>query len=450
MIRKITNKFLKIRFFINITILSVCFFTLNAWENQESGVYVQDYGAVEDVSTDLKTGDYFLKESINHKAVTFFLKAYKEREESPSLNYKIGESYLGTCEKHKSLKYFKKAKNLDPGVAEDIDYKTGLGYHLNYQFDSALMMYQQYYDNMKQSNNKTAMQKARRSMEQSNAAKRMVADRVPSVIYNIGDSINTKFPEYRPLLSQKESILFYTSRRKITAGGAIDEKDFYFYEDVYSSKKTDGEWGEGKRLTSFINSSYHNAFVGNGIHGSQVIVFNGKKNGGDLFYMRYDGKDWEKPVAFPKEINTKWRESCGCFSRTGDTLFFVSNRKDKSLGGGDIYFSHRCGRNKWTEPVNLGDKINTPYDEYGISLDPSGNTLFFSSKGHENMGGYDIFQIKMTDKGWSEPENLGYPINTPFDDLFYIMSHDQCTGYFSSNREGGEGSFDIYYVKFCD
>ncbi|MFW6222764.1 MAG: tetratricopeptide repeat protein, partial [Bacteroidota bacterium] len=247
MIRKITNKFLKIRFFINITILSVCFFTLKAWENQESGVYVQDYGAVEDVSTDLKTGDYFLKESINHKAVTFFLKAYKEREESPSLNYKIGESYLGTCEKHKSLKYFKKAKNLDPGVAEDIDYKTGLGYHLNYQFDSALMMYQQYYDNMKQSNNKTAMQKARRSMEQSNAAKRMVADRVPSVIYNIGDSINTKFPEYRPLLSQKESILFYTSRRKITAGGAIDEKDFYFYEDVYSPKKTDGEWGEGKR-----------------------------------------------------------------------------------------------------------------------------------------------------------------------------------------------------------
>jgi tetratricopeptide (TPR) repeat protein len=450
MIRKNINKFLKIIIFLNIVTISVYFSSLNAQKERKSNDYIQEFGTIDDVPTDLKIGNYFLNESVNHKAVIFFLKAYSENKNDPSLNYKLGESYLGTCEKQKCLKYFQRAKTLDPDVAGDIDYKIGLGYHLNYQFDSALMMYNAYYDKIKGSSDEKVKQQVRRSIDQCNTAKRLVSDRVSSVVYNIGDSINSEFPEYRPILSNKETILFYTSRRNNTTGGAIDEKDFYYYEDVYSSQKTDGEWGEGKLLSSFINSAYHNAFVGNGIHGSQVVVFNGKKNGGDLFYMRYNGKDWSDPVAFPKEINTRWRESCGCFSRTGDTLFFISNREDKSLGGDDIYFSHRYGRNKWTEPVNLGEKINTPYDEYGISIAPSGKTLYFASKGHENMGGYDIFKVEMTIHGWPEPQNMGYPVNTPFDDLFYIMSFDQCTGYFSSNREGGEGNFDIYYVHFCD
>jgi len=129
-------------------------------------------------------------------------------------------------------------------------------------------------------------------------------------------------------------------------------------------------------------------------------------------------------------------------------MYFVSENDDVNFGGRDVFLTVKDRKGKWGPPINLGDTINTPYDEMSAFLHPDGKTLYFSSKGHNSMGGFDIFRSQWNGKTWSVPENLGYPINTPEDDLFFIMAANGRVAYYSSIQPGGFGDHDIYKITF--
>ncbi|MFQ3575852.1 MAG: OmpA family protein, partial [Cytophagales bacterium] len=157
------------------------------------------------------------------------------------------------------------------------------------------------------------------------------------------------------------------------------------------------------------------------------------------------------PYRMHSNINSPyWEPSC---SVTPDekTLYFSSNRPG-GFGGRDIYVTQKIAGDEWTEPMNLGPEINTAYDEDAPFIHPDGKTLFFSSRGHQSMGGFDLFKsvLDFKTKKWSNPENLGYPINTADDDVFYVWSPDGSKAYFSSIREEGFGDKDIYVLKRPD
>ncbi|MFN3875183.1 MAG: hypothetical protein ACK4L7_04645, partial [Flavobacteriales bacterium] len=151
-----------------------------------------------------------------------------------------------------------------------------------------------------------------------------------------------------------------------------------------------------------------------------------------------------------ERINSKHHEPSASIAPGGDEIYFTSDRPG-GYGGRDLYRIRRLPNGEWSLPLNLGSRINTPYDEDAPFIHSDGITLFFSSKGHGTMGGYDIFKATLTDpdmNGWSEPENMGYPLNTVNDDIYFCLSEDGFTGYFSSERPGGMGMQDIYQVVF--
>jgi outer membrane protein OmpA-like peptidoglycan-associated protein len=162
-----------------------------------------------------------------------------------------------------------------------------------------------------------------------------------------------------------------------------------------------------------------------------------------------DKGKWSRPKRGTGKLTSKEGETSASFSPDGKEIFYVSGNKNLSLGGKDILYAKMDSKGKWGKPVNLGSLINTPYDEEGVFITPDGKSLYFASQGHNSMGGYDIFRSERREGGeWSPPQNLGYPINTPDDEVFYITDRSGKTGYYSCIREGGFGAKDICKVVY--
>jgi len=180
----------------------------------------------------------------------------------------------------------------------------------------------------------------------------------------------------------------------------------------------------------------------------KLYIYKGDNKRGDLYVSTLKKGLWTKPKSLSK-FNSKYSEVSMCISSDESVLYFISGNAKKGYGGTDIYISRKNSQGKWGKPENAGNVINTFFDELGVSLGMNDSILYFSSKGHNSMGGYDVFQSTLSNVGlWSKPQNLGYPINTPNDDVFYVVSPDGKTAYYSSNRESGLGGMDIYKIIY--
>ena len=244
----------------------------------------------------------------------------------------------------------------------------------------------------------------------------------------------------------------FTSRRP-TGEDAEKDETGYNYEDIYTSTRTfGGEWGEATNLGKPVNTKKHDATVGLAPDGKSLITYHGinRKNGNLLITRKDDAGNWEKLTDLGSNINTDYHEEAATLSFDEKKLFFVSD-KPGGYGGHDIYVALWDEANlTWGESKNLGSAINTEFDEKGVFFHPDGKTLYFSSAGHKTMGGLDIFKTEYDEdtEEWSAPVNIGYPINTPDDDVYFVVSGNERYAYYSSVREGGYGEKDIYRITF--
>ena len=425
---------------------------------QEIEVKKDDYRSKDDYkkAKDLiKQGEdlYTLGRGGYRRALEFYLQAYPLNPNNDMLNYKIGKSYLGSIQKQKCIKYFEKAFELNKYVAPDIMLMLARGYHLSYKFDKAIQYYNKYRNTLSPKDLQLKRKEIDKYIEECNVGKELVKKPVRVFIDNVGEAINSSYPDYSPLISTDESMMIYTSRRPDTYGGGRDPGDNLFFEDIYVSYKDEnGKWEPAQNMGKPLNTNNNDATVGLSPDGQKLFTFNGKTNGGDILVSELKGDEWSTPSdkTTKKYINTEYHESSASFSYDGKTMYFVSNRPDLSFGGHDIYISYWDPKKEiWGKPQNIGSAINTEYDEEGVFMHPDGRTMYFSSKGHKTMGGYDIFKSVLQDDGtWSEPENLGYPINTPDDDVFFVINASGKRGYYSSVKENGLGDYDIYMITF--
>jgi len=377
-------------------------------------------------------------------AIDHYLLAQRFNPNNALLNYKIGVCYFNSFDKIKSITFFETALKLDPNVNVNLTYLLGQAYHLDLKFDSAITEYKAYKASLSPQELSTASKEITKKIAEATFGKELVKKPLNVFIDNLGPNVNTEYPEYNPVINADETVMFFTSRRNTTTGGGKDVEDFKYYEDIYTSYNTGGTWSLAINPGKPMNSDQHDATVGLSPDGQTLLIYRGD-NGGDIYQCKLKGNEWSKPDELPKTVNTKLHESSASFGPDGRTLYFVSN-KPGGFGGHDIYMTKKNEKGKWTEAVNLGSVINTEYDEEGVFMHPDGKTLYFSSKGHNTMGGFDIFKSVYENGKWSEPENIGYPINTPDDDIFFVISASGIHGYYSSAKAGGYGGQDIYMV----
>ncbi|MEZ4738464.1 MAG: hypothetical protein R2818_03695 [Flavobacteriales bacterium] len=244
--------------------------------------------------------------------------------------------------------------------------------------------------------------------------------------------------------------LFYTSRRvrPDSANAAIiDPIAGIPYENVYVSyKDREGVW-QTPEVLNINPPTGHLATINVAADGQTLFVYKSDGGDGNIYESKLVGELWSEPVLMGSDINTKAWETHGAISADGNTFYFVSDRKEGSMGGRDILRVVRLPNGAWSKAQNLGNVVNTKYDEDGPFIHPNGRTLYFSSMGHNSMGGFDIFYTEMNEDGtWTDPKNLGSPLNTTDDDVFFITTADGRRGYFSSDQIGGHGEKDIYFV----
>lgn len=399
----------------------------------------------------VKKGDDFYEmgsQTGYQAAINFYLKVLEYNSNVPEINYKLGACYLYSQEKSKALDYLQKAYEKNQKIAGDILLLLGEAHQIHYNFDEAIDHLKRYQATLSPSALKQKADFIEKHIQECERGKKMVNDPVRVVIENMGKPINTKYPEYSPLISADGSKMIFTSRRPNTTGEEIDPYDLKYYEDVYITHKKEGEWTAPKNLGEPINTDKHDATVGISYNGQHLFVFKDKRNG-DIYESVLQGENWSKPRRLPRKINSRYHESSGCYSFDGKSFFFISDNPETSYGGKDIYVSHKDNDGSWTDPKNVGAAVNTPYNEEGVFLVPDGRTMYFSSEGHTTMGGYDVFRTIKNEKGeWSTPENLGYPVNTPDDDVFFVITASGKKGYISSVREEGLGNSDIYKITF--
>lgn len=409
--------------------------------------YIQDYKYLPVSRKDyLKIGeDQFLQ------SLQFLEKAYAFNPNYSVLNYMIGFAKFHTNhQKEDCIKYLEKAAELNPKVAPDVYYILGWAYQLHYKWDKAIASYEKYSSTLqpKEKRFTEKMEDIEKKISECNNGKKYMSNPQRMFIDNLGSTINSPFPDYSAFITADESMIIFTSRRDNTTGGKKDEMDGGWHEDLYVSYKKNGKWTSPLNMGSPINSPDHDATAGLSPDGTTLYIYEHHgKGGGDIYHSHLVGNTWSKPEKLNKNINSNERETTVSESFDKNTLYFVSHKKE-GLGGGDVYISQKDAKGNWGPAMNFGAPVNTKYSEEGVFMHPDGKTLYFSSKGHNTMGGYDIFKSTFENGKWSAPENLGYPINSPDDDVYFVISGSGRRGYYASAKDEGFGEKDIYMITF--
>ncbi len=384
-----------------------------------------------------------------NKALDEYLVANKFNPNNAELNAKIGYCYLNSSDKSKAVHFFKKAYSLNKNLDAYYIFMMGEAYHINNQFDEAIKYYK-LAKNKKSKIDASVLKQVAKKVKECTFAKKLVATPINVKINNLSDAINSAYEEYVPVINADESEIFFTSRRPTTTGGKIDPLIGDYYEDIYYAHKKNGSWTKAVNMGTPVNSEFHDATIGLSLDGQKLFIYRDNKKGdGNIYVTEKNGKKWSEPKELPAPINSKSQETSACYSFDGNTIYFVSDRPG-GQGGKDIYKATKNKDGNWINAENLGPTINTPEDEDAVFLHPDGKTLYFSSKGHQTMGGYDIFKSTYEKGRWSDPINIGYPVNTSDDDVCIVLTASGDYGYYTSIKADGKGKRDIYRVAFLD
>ena len=400
----------------------------------------------------------FLEINDYESALPILLEMHELQPNNANTNFSIGNCYMNSSyDKPKAIPYYEKAQesmtieyvvgsHREKKAPLDVIQLLGEAYHYNYEFEKAVErfeFYKQFLDQRNLDDIRTVNRLTRISkfaLEQMNNPK-------DYIITALGD-VNTEYPEYRPKLNAEENVMFFTSRR---SGGYNVEKDAdgKYFEDIYMTVKHHDVWGDPFLIQDRINSQGHDAclYVSPDAQVMYVYRHDTDDDKGGIYKVQKEGDNWGELTLLESAINSEFWETDVSLDTYGNIIFFTSDR-DGGYGGRDIWMMKKLPNGEWAEAQNLGENINTVYDEEGAYLHPDGKTLYFSSQGHQTMGGHDFFKSTFNDDGtFSEPENLGYPLNTVGNDLYFFPSVSGQKAYFSSFRDGGKGDQDLYVMN---
>lgn len=418
------------------------------------------------INTSIVVGQENYKEANNllvnkqyAQALELFINELKTTSNS-NLNYKTGLCLFNLNKKQKALPYFELAieqttKKYDlENLEEESSPLEAYYYYANCQHASsnllsAFLNYDKYYELAK---NKDPLKfKSEIGMYQCRTAEDQSRQEPIYVVKNLGDSLNSNNNEYRPVISIDGSEIYFTSNRlrpDSSNSEFIDENSGTYFEDIYLSYRTSsGKWTDPNYL-SFCKPSINNGSVSTSLNGERFFVYQDNKNNGDIFHSNFNITENQKlDTINSNEFNSPYKESHASQSSDGQSIYFSSDRPG-GFGGLDIYRITKLPDGTWSKAQNLGESINSKSDEESPFIGTDGKTLYFSSNGAESIGGYDVFFSQLNEiNEWSTPQNLGMPINTFGDDLYYSTMANGYMGVYASNSQNNSGDFNLFFAQ---
>lgn len=365
--------------------------------------------------------EYFFAMEDYKEALPLYLQLSKRSlDNNYNIMYKIGICYLNIPgEKLKAIEYlYKASQNININYKEgsiketkapaDVLLHLGNAYRVNSRLDEAIEAYDKFITATTHIKiDPLVINWAKTQIEACKRAKIVLRNPVEVKITPVGKPIQVKGVMLNPVLTLDEKKMVYVVRQK-------------FYDAIFYSQKVNDQWSMPRNITTEVRSDGNLYPVYISPDGKTILLSYILGDNSDIYISQLQNKRWSPSVPLPKTINTKYWESHACMTSDGNTIYFTSNRRG-TLGGIDIFVSELLPNNQWSELRNVGQPINSQLNEETPFISPSGDTLYFSSQGHESIGGFDIFySVKKEDGTWSDPINLGYPINTTDDDIFYF------------------------------
>ena len=388
--------------------------------------------------------EYFFLNEDYSDALPFYLQLYEKMPDNANLASRIGAcylniqgkknlsiSYLETATKNMSAKHKEGTINQTAAPYEAL-YDLGKAYQVNYKFDKAKDAFKRYSESLLPDDREN-LDFINHEIEVCDNAKDLISKPVAYTEENIGEPFNDEKSDFNPVISADgKSFAFMVSQK--------------FYVAVMVSRLVNGKWTPPVNITPELQAD-GDIFISCLSSDGKVLFLSKDDNyNSDIYTSSFIGNSWTPIVKLGKNVNTKYWESHGFISEDGNQLIFASD-KPGGFGGLDLYISHKIN-GEWGPATNLGPEINTQFNEDRPFLINNGKTLFFSSQGHQNMGGYDIFRSDLQSNNlWSNPQNIGYPLNTPDDNIFFMPIGNGKSGYYSLFKEsGGYGEEDIYKI----
>lgn len=386
-------------------------------------------------------------------AIKILKRLHRQQPENTDVIYNLGNSYLNTSDGPDSaVIYFEKAlqllplENYNSVYGAELHMALGKSYQLTKNPDKALAIYRKLETAIPNPNQDLAGE-LKRETNYCNNAKLLMQKPVKLEVRNPGLPLNSRYDDHSPLISADESTLLFTSRRPSSYSELMD--DGQYAERIYFSTYKNDAWERPEAIKSLFKTQGHESGVHLSADGRYLFIYRTDINGINIYMSEFDGETWSSAEKMPEPISSRFDETHISLSADGTIAYFTSNRPG-GLGGLDIYRSRQLPDGTWGAPQNLGPSINTPEDEESPMLHPDGKTLYFSSRGHNSMGGFDIFLSKeVADSTWTKAVNIGYPINSADDDLFFVPTAVKNRAYYASSRfEHKIGGIDLYEIEY--
>jgi tetratricopeptide (TPR) repeat protein len=385
----------------------------------------------------------YYKDHNYNKALEGYQALVNSDEGNMEYNYRLGMCYLNTnFNKPAAIEYLLKAST-KKDCPKDVNYHLGNALMYAGELDDAIENLEKYKEQNQGKLN--AKFNVDNHITWCDNAKELMKNPVAVKFTNAGKQVNSVGADYRPVCDAEGSIVYFASNRKGNMGGIADGFG-EFITDIYFTTFDTG-FSKAKTVGPMVNTEgYDESFYLNA-NGDKLLLF---REGGDvesqIYYSDLNGKSWNKILPLGDVFNFKERIDGACFGPESKTVWFAAELKG-TKGGKDIWYSNYDDEKKeWGAPKNAGDEINTKFDEACPMFTADGKNLFFASEGHQSMGGFDIFITDRADESasWSKPTNIGYPINTFYDDKQICVAANGKTGYMAAVRKEGFGDYDIY------
>ncbi|MEJ6583942.1 MAG: OmpA family protein [Crocinitomicaceae bacterium] len=369
--------------------------------------------------------------------------AQKFNPKNAEVNYKIGVCYINSTYSSKGVPHIYEAYKLDPACDNLIEFYYGKALQLDNKFSEAIRAYDAFEVSYKKADNFSKF--VTQYKNECHTAQAAIQNPVRAWVDNVSE-LNTEFNDYAPSITTDGSEIIFTSDRP--NGHTANEAGSYD-KDIYSSTLTDRTWASPKQLKGGVNTTEDDVSNNLSYDGTKMLMHRSVNGQFDIFESKLVGLDWSAPTDMPFQISSnKSNDIYAAYSADGWSIYFARDSENRSNGFEIVYSSMQSKIQKNYMAAQMISTVNSKFNEGPVYIAIDNETMYICSEGTGSLGGYDIFVSRKSQGSWSKPENLGYPINTPYDDFFFASTANGKFAYISSNRPESKGGHDIFKVTF--